>query len=244
MAEPVARLVERIEKKDVKKFIIKHSYGEKAWCWPRGIGGTIVLSTVEIYCTTSFEDYTRTMMAVYKNGVHPNHAEGYFIKDLRDKINTLLKDKATKVNKIQAKLVQNYSPCNNYSDDHNSGCADDILKFIKDMEQKDIIFSLTIKFANFYLHTTESNREGLKKLLRNVDIELKLLQGEDDWEAFLNDENFVELTNDEYKELLERATSEERTNRETKDVEILDEITAEEAKGRQEAIKQYSHIVN
>ena len=242
MAEAVAPSVERIEKKDVEKFIIEYPYGVNGRAWPRGIGAVIVLSTVEIYYTkhspTSIKNCKLPkIMAVYKNGEHPNHAERYFLIDLEDEINTLQKDKEVKVNKIQAKLVQNYSPCNNYSDDGKSGCADDILEFIEDMEQKDVIFSLTIKFANFYKHTTESNREGLEKLLRNVDIELELLQGKDDWEAFLNNTNFVNLTKPERTELLERATSEERTNRETKDVEILEEITPEPAKGRQEAIK-------
>jgi hypothetical protein len=248
----MAQAVAKIGGNDIfTKFIITKKYGDKGG-WPYGTGSTIVLSTVEIYYTkhspTSIKDCKLTIMAVYKNGGYQEHAEGFFLEDLREEINTLLEDEATKVNKIQAKLVQNYSPCNNYSDDHKSGCADDILEFIEDMEQKDIIFSLTIKFGTFYYHQKTPNKEGLKKLLRNG-VKLELLQGTADWEAFLNDENFVQLIKDEYRdeyeELLERATSRDRMDREEEDEKILTEIKFEaEPEGRQEAIKQYSHIVN
>ena len=76
-----------------------------------------------------------------------------------------------------------------------------ILKFKEGREKQGINFSLTIKFGNFYRHNVESNREGLRTLLRES-VKLELLQGEDDWEAFLNDETFVNLTVDEYNELL------------------------------------------
>ena len=235
----MAEAVQTIGKEEIKKnFIIKHKYGENGWGWPRGIGATIVLSTVEI--STSNEDY-KPLTAVYKNGIH-HHAEGYFLKDLYCKINTLLKDeKEIKVDEIQANLVQNYSPCNNYRSGGKSGCADEILTFKRDMEKKGITISLTIKFANFYLHKDKSNGQGLKKLLQN-DVQLELLQGEDDWKAFLNDEIFVNLTVDEYNELLERATSEEREKREKDDVKILNEIKSD-VSGKQKATKQYSHTV-
>jgi hypothetical protein len=248
----MAEAVQTIGKEEIKKnFIIKHKYGENAWGWPRGKGATIVLSTVKIYytkrSTTSNRDCKLTIKAVYKNGKHPNHAEGYFLGDLKDEIETLLADEETKVTKMQAKLVQNYSPCNNYRSlppGGESGCADDILKFKRDMEQQDITFSLTIKFANFYLHDDESNREGLRKLLRNG-VELELLQGEYDWKKFLKDKTFVHLTNGsnaEYTELFERATSKERKEREEDDVKIFKEITSK-PKGKQKETKQYSHTV-
>ena len=240
----MAEAVQTIGKEEIKKnFIIKHKYGENGWGWPRGIGATIVLSNVKIYYTkrsrTSIKDCELTKNAVYKNGGYQEHAEGYFLHDLNDEITTLEKD--GKVNKIQANLVQNYSPCNNYSGDKKSGCANDILKFIKGMKKKGINFSLRIKFANFYLHQEESNRNGLRELLGNG-VELELLRGEDaGWEEFLNDETFVNLTDEEdYDELLARAMSKEREKREKEDVKILKKIKSE-ASGKQKATKQYSH---
>jgi hypothetical protein len=242
----MAQKVGKIGGNDVlEKFIITNQYGVPG-DWPHGKGSTIVLSTVEIYYSTYFTKSIEPCKTsqVYKNGGYQEHAERYFLDELAGRIKTLKEaNHVKKVNKIQAKLVQNYSPCNNYrtvvvaGKSVVSGCADDILQFKEYMEQQGITFSLTIKFGTFYYHQKPPNKEGLKKLLRNG-VKLELLQGKADWEAFLNDENFVELTDDEYTMLLERATSEERTNRETKDVEILDKITAEPAKGRQEAIKQ------
>ena len=236
----MAEAVQKIGREDIEnKFIIQLKYGEKGF--PSGEEATIVLSNVKIYYTkrsrTSIKDCELTKNAVYKNQGYQEHAEGYFLHDLNDEITTLLKD--GKVNKIQANLVQNYSPCNNYSGDKKSGCAYDILKFIKRMKKKGINFSLRIKFANFYLHKVESNRRGLRELL-GKGVELELLRGEDGWEAFLNDETFVDLTEGESKELLKRATSEKRKEREEKDVEILNEIESE-ASGKQKATKQYSH---
>ena len=226
--------VQKIGKEEIKKnFIIKHKYGTNAWRWPRGIGATTVLSTVKIYYTTrsstSIRDCKLTVNAVYKNGEHPNHAERYFHNDLKEQIDTLLKDKETKVTKIRAKLVQNYSPCKN--------CADMILKLKEGREKQGINISLTIKFANFYGH----NVEGLRGLLQN-DVKLELLQGEDDWKAFLNDKTFVNLTVGKNKQLLERATSKERKEREEDDVKILNKIKSE-ALGKQKATKEYSHTV-
>jgi hypothetical protein len=244
----MAEAVQKIGREDIEKFIIQHMYGKNARGWPRGIGAVIVLSTVEIYytkrSTTSIRDCKLPIKAVYKNGEHPNHAEGYFLSNLKDEIKTLLADEETQVDEIKANLVQNYSPCNNYRSlprGGESGCADDILEFKKEMEEKGITISLTIKFANFYLHDDESNREGLRKLLRNG-VELELLQGEYDWKKFLKDKTFVHLTNAEYTELFERATSKERKEREEDDVEIFKEITSK-PKGKQKETKQYSHTV-
>ncbi len=229
--------VESIGKKDIEKFIIQHKYDENRLDWPRGQGATIVLSTVKIYYTkrssTSIRNCKLTIKALYKNGEHPNHAERYFRNDLKEEIDTLLKDKETKVTKIRAKLVQNYSPCKN--------CADMILKFKDGRENQGINISLTIKFANFYRHNFESTREGLRGLLRN-DVKLELLHGEDDWKEFLNDETFVNLTVRKNKQLLERATSKERKEREEDDVKILNEIKLE-ASGKQKATEQYSYTV-
>ena len=222
----MAEAVEKIGKEDIEKFIIQHKYGENHEDWPSGKGATIVLSTVEIYSTkrslTSIRDCKLTIKTVYKSGGRQKHAEGYFLGDLENEFQTLLEDEETNVTKIQAKLVQNYSPCNK--------CADKILKFKADVEQHSINFSLTIKFANFYRHDVELNRKGLRKLLRNY-VELELLQGKDDWKEFLNDETFVDL------KLLTMATSEKRKEREKDDVDILSEITSG-AKGEKKATKQ------
>ena len=221
--------VYKIGKDEVNKFIVEYWYGENAPEWPRA---TIVLSTVDIYYTksskTSNKEYRLLMINIYRNGWL--HAENYFLTDLRKEIDTLLKDK--KINKIQAGIVQNYSPCNNYSGD--SGCADDILKFKEDMENRDISFSLTIKFANFYRHQLFSNRAGLQKLLKN-NVNLEVFQGKEDWKEFLNDEHFVYLTNEDKTELLRRATSDERAMREKVDKNILEDITAraKDNKGKQ-----------
>jgi hypothetical protein len=237
----------KIGEEDIKKFIIPNRYGEGPG-WPSGRGATIVLSTVEIYYTKYSSmlsrdgkhssilsrEYKRTINAVYKNEGHQEHAEGYFLADLEEKIATFSKDKkALKIYKIQANLVQNYSPCNNYSDDKKSGCADDILEFKKRM--RPINFSLRIKFANFYCLDDKSNTDGLIKLLRNG-VELELLQSEDDWKEFLYDETFVDL------KLLGMATSEGRKKREKEDVHILNGIKSE-ASGKQNATKEYSHTV-
>ena len=244
---------EKIGRNDVlEKFIITKMYGDtvtnKGRNWPGGKGSTIVLSTVNIYYCTYFQkiEQRETTMAVYKNEGYQEHAEGFFLNELRNKIKTLREAKEVqKVNKIQANLVQNYSPCNNYSGD--SGCANDILQFKEYMEQQGITFSLTIKFGTFYYHKEPPNKEGLKKLLRNG-VNLELLRGKAAWEAFLNNKNFVQLIKDEYrdeyKELLQIATSKDRTVREKEDEKILNEILRFEAEGRHEAIKQYSHIVN
>ena len=227
----MAEGVEKIGEEDVQKFIIIYKYGEKGWLWPSGKGATIVLSTVKIYYTKR-SSTPLTIKAVYRND-DSSHAEGYFLSGLEKEMNTLLEDEETAVTTIQANLVQNYSPCKN--------CADKILQFKNDKENQGITVSLTIKFANFYRHKLDSNKEGLRELWRN-DVKLELLKGEDDWKAFLNDRTIVNLTVRKNKQLLERATSKERKEREKDDVKIFNKITSE-ASGKQKATKQYSHTV-
>ena len=163
------------------------------------------------------------MIDVYKN--KKLHAEKYFITDLSKRIDALLKDK--KVSKIEANLVQNYSPCNGYPG--YSGCVDDILEFKEGMERKGVSFSLKIKFANFYKcyykqgndsWKKSQNIDGLVKLLQN-DVRLQLLEGEKGWEDFLNDEMFMDVSEKNKTHLLEIATSKERIKREKVDKEIL-----------------------
>ena len=123
-----------------------------------------------------------------------------------------MKNGKTEVTNIQAKLVQNYSPCKN--------CADKILRFKADVEQQGITFSLTIKFANFYCHWEPPNLHGLRRL-KNSGVTLDLLEGENKWTEFLNDEDFVRLRDDEKEELLNRAKSAARQNNEQKGKEIF-----------------------
>ena len=216
------------------KFIITHKYGEKPWKWPSGENATIVLSSVNIHYTlsntskTSNEHHKLSRNNVYKN--RSLHAEVKFLRKLRKAIDKLSQDKKVSVVDIHADLVQNYSPCNSYRLGGKSGCADDFLKFKEDMEKNGSNVSLKIKFANFYRHTDESNRAGLRKLVENG-VKLELFQGEEDWKVFLNNKT-KKLTKDDYRELLERATSEERTKREMDDVEILRNIISG-APGRQ-----------
>ncbi|CAB4045246.1 C-, partial [Paramuricea clavata] len=181
-----------------------YQYGENGWLWP---SATIVLSIGKITSTTKENPFNWA-----RSNAMGRHAEERFLDELETEIS-----KHHEVTKIEAKLVQNYSPC--------SVCAHALIEFKKKMQNKNIDFSLTIKFANFYRHTLAPNKEGLMNLLRN-DVKLELLQGKDEWEAFLNYEN-IELTNDQYTKLLEMATSEERTNRETNDVKILSVIEFE-----------------
>ncbi len=103
--------VQKIGKEEIKKnFIIKHKYGTNARGWPSGIGATIVLSTVKIYYTkrssTSIRNCKLTIKALYKNGEHPNHAERYFRNDLKEEIDTLLKDKRPKLLKYELNLFK------------------------------------------------------------------------------------------------------------------------------------------
>ena len=211
-----------------RKFIITAPYG--TFGYPSGAGATVVLSTVNIRDTKSSDssvDSQPKIDKIYRNRNY-QHAERRFLNALEEQIKKLLhEDNEVNNNSIviQATLVQNYSPCNNYKE-NSSGCADDILAFKKIIEEKGITFSLTTKFANFYLHQVEANKAGLKKLLRNgVDIEL--IQGEEDWEAFLSDETFVDLTNDEKRYLIDRAKSEKRLEREKEDEDIRKEIKTE-----------------
>ncbi len=205
----MAEAVQKIGKEDIEnKFIIQLKYGERGH--PSGKEATIVLSNVKIYYTKRSRTSIKTKNAVYKNREYQEHAEGCFLHDLNDEITTLLED--GKVNKIQANLVQNYSPCRN--------CADKILRFKATVEQRGITFSLTIKFANFYCHWVTPNLDGLRRL-KDSGVTLDLLEGENKWTEFLNDEDFVRLRNDEKEKLLNRAKSAARQNNEKKGKEIF-----------------------
>jgi cytidine deaminase len=192
-------------------FIVQHQYGEHG-NWP---GSTIVLSTVKIYATAEVDP------VIYKwtrSNVMGRHAEKRFLDQLESTI------KNQQVTRIEATLVQNYSPC--------SVCADALLEFRHKMQNKSIEFSLTIEFANVYLHTIPENRKGLRKLSSTNGIELKLLH---DWEAFLES---IKLTPVEKDTLLIMARSNGRQNNEKRGAEILDVILQEQ--GKQKQMKEHN----
>ena len=193
-------------------FIVQHQYGEHGYDWP---GSTIVLSTVKIYVTAEVDPIIHHWTC---NNVTGWHAEKRFLDKLETEI-----AKHHEVTKIEAKLVQNYSPC--------SVCADALLEF-RD-KCKSIVFSLTIEFANVYFHRIPENRKGLRKLSSTNGIELKLLH---DWKAFLK--SIVKLTPVEKDALLKIARSERRQNNEKRGAEILDEILREQ--GKQKQMKEHN----
>ncbi len=166
--------------------------------WPNS---TTLLSTVNIHNANGLVD---TKPRIYRNeGQGGQHAENFFLSQLRE-------DK-THATKIEANLVQNYSPC--------VKCADALIHFKREIEEENKEFSVSIKFANVYYQG-----QGLKKLFENGVRELTLIQGGEHWNEFLNDTTFVSLTNDERDELFKEATSNERQNYESRGAEIIESI--------------------
>ncbi|CAB4034435.1 C- [Paramuricea clavata] len=186
-------------------FIVQHQYGTYGWLWP---STTIVSSICKITSTTK-ENPFNWAGSNWTN----QHAEKRFLDELENEI-----AKHHKVTKIEAKLVQNYSPC--------SDCANALVEFKEKMQNKNIEFSLTIEFANVYCHKRSQNRKGLRKLSSTYGIELKLLH---DWKAFLESlERIDKLTTGDKDTLLKMARSNERQNNEKQGAEILDEILREQ----------------
>ena len=200
----MAEAPEHITKDDIEKFIVTLKYRQAGY--PSGRGATIVLSRVTIHYDESSE---RLPERIHKNTDENNHAEKRFFNYLKNEINQRQDDEEIK--EIKVILVQNYSPCRD--------CADAILKF-KETEED---IKLTVKFANFYRDDKPENIKGLENLLRNG-VSLELLQGKDEWEDFLSGTTFFRLNEDERNELLERATSNERVNREKVDKTMLADI--------------------
>ena len=189
-----------------------NNYVKHAEFWPQDIERTVVLSTITIHYTRSSSEHsvpqqgTITTQSVYENERHPNHTERRCLDDLIDKINGLTVV-GCEVRKVEAKLVQNYSPC--YT------CSDRIIQFQNNLDD---IADLTIKFANFYLHQVPENK-GLKNLLQKP---YKIgIQGEVEWEAFLNDETFVDLTDYKSAKKCWLRHSDKREETENVDREIL-----------------------
>ena len=236
----------KLTKNDVKeKFIIKSPYG-KVGVYPSGLGAAIVLSSVTIefkkHDPNDSKDESKFYHGIYKNTKHKKHAEGKFLKYLKENIlRNVIDNPPTDSNIVEIKvvLVQNYSPCNQLYHG-KSGCADKIVKFKKDMEDKNISISLTIKFANFYKCYYKQKNHSWKKSasinglvkLRQNGVELQLLKGEQGWKDFLNNKMFVRVSKKYKTRLLERATSKKRIKRETVDEIILNYVETR-ASGKQ-----------
>ena len=206
----MAQTAKRIGITDIKKFIILNQYHQRGW--PTGQGSVILLSKVKIYYTKSRKELLPNRIYRHRGGnIHP---ERDFLKELRHEIER--EHAGHQIEKIDAELIQNLSPCSN--------CADAFVKFKNERREREgIKFSLEIKFANFYRHWDKPRRNGLKMLLENG-VALKLLQGEDDWKAFLNDSTFVKLTEHEKTKLLDDAKSEDRKKNEKEAIKIFDKI--------------------
>ena len=203
--------LEKICKRLIKNFIITGQYCKPSPEWPKGKGSVIVLSKVKIYRHTESEsEPIGTKM--YQNYVYSGkgkHPELEFCENLGSEIR---KPRArAKIDEITAHLVQNFSPC--------WKCAMAIVNLKNKHEVEDgIKFSLTIEFANFYRHWVEPNINGLQMLSRNG-VTLTLLHGEEKWRAFLDDKRLA-LSEEDKKELLRRAMSDERKRNEKNAVQI------------------------
>ncbi|CAB4039606.1 DNA dC-, partial [Paramuricea clavata] len=205
----MAQAAKKLWKNDIVKFIIPLQYHQRGW--PTGKGSVIVLSKVKIYYAKS---RIELLSDIHRYQGEKIHSEIDFLKKLRDKIEKE-KGAGRQMERIEADLVQNYSPC--------SECADVFVKFKDFRKREGIKFSLKIEFANFYRHWETPYINGLKRLLENG-VALKLLHGEDDWRAFLNDKTFVELTEHEKAKLLDRANSEDRKKNEKQAIKIFNNI--------------------
>ena len=193
-------------------------YGENEKRWPQG---TIVLSTVLIHSNSEEKDIKTSKKIFTNDKDYP--ADHHFVRDLVKEIADLKKQGYEENDlHVEVDLVQNYSPSN------NSAMA--ILNFPNDLRDNNILpitCIWTIKFANFFNHEEEENLKGLMKLLKNG-INLKLLQGRDEWLTFLSDEDFLDLSKDNDKpsktllELLVKAISADRKKRENFDLGMME----------------------
>ena len=217
---------DRLEKDEIStKFIIDTEYGDpgKIGGFPGGVGATVVLCKVKRLRRKGKRTYSNEYEYVTRN-TRDNHAEVLLLK----KIVELMKEENVK--EVSVTLIQNYSPCDDNPHNGNrasaiTGCATDIIQFKNDMEKQGKSVRIQITFADFYRWIGNygdgpKNMKGLKELLKNG-VKLTLLQGKEMWETFLNDTCFVNLTSEEKAELLKKATSDKRTEREE---EALPEI--------------------
>ena len=190
--------------KGIEKLIIKLQYHELGW--PMGAGSAILLSKVKMFESKFRKERLPNSIYMYQ-GAGNIYPERHFLTELSGKIQL----RKHQVKRIEAHMVQNYSP--------SSKCADALLKFKDGRREEDIEFCLKIDFANFYRHWEKQNRNSLKRLVKNG-VALKLIQGEDDWTAFSDDEEFVKLAEHEKAKLLQRAKSTARMKNEKQGMKI------------------------
>ena len=133
-----------------------------------------------------------------------------------------LKLKGSEANKIDVELIQSYAPCHE--------CADKMIEYKKEMEDKGKEVSIKVKFANYYYWFGEddkgergrNNLKGLKKM-GEKGIVLQLIQGEDSWETLFGDHELVDLTEADKEQLRKKAYSDERKERENADRKLCEE---------------------
>ena len=215
---------ERLGRNEIlSKFIIPNDYGTRG-VFPYGVGASIVLTKVS--CENDDGD-SWSMVGIYRNKNHRIHAEA--------KLFQLLDAITDNVNEINIELIQNFSPCND--DENNTFCAQQIVDYKRKMEGQEKQIDISIKFANFYRTVVyygndkkraEKNREGLR-LLSDNGVQLRLLRGEKKWRKFLNDEQFVMLSDNDREACWDQAISDDRKKREDFDKRHLKKILSTSA---------------
>lgn len=212
---------ERLKKDEIRtKFIIDAKYGE-AGRFPYGVGATAVLCKVERLPRIGKHTHSNKHEYIIRN-TEENHAEVLLLEEIKE---LMKEENEEEEENVSVTLIQNYSPCdyNSHKSNRNAitGCATDLIQFKDDMEKQGKSVRIEITFANFYrwignFGDGPKHMTGLKKL-REKGVKLTLLQGEEMWKTFLNDTCFVNLTSEEKTELLEKATSDKRKEREEED---------------------------
>lgn len=166
------------------------------------------VSTEESRCTWIFRNEFKS------------HAEIKLLRRLEREVQRL-EQEGYKIPKINVELISNYAPCHE--------CADEMIKFKETMEREGKEVSIKVIFANYYYwigryYTKEYGWKNLLKLkeMHDKGIDLQLLQGKESWES-LFDSDLVNLKDGEKVELLKKATSEKRQEREDYDRKLRDE---------------------
>ena len=201
-----------------KNFIIDEPYGTIG-AYPSKV---IIVSDV-VYGFVQADSQSRRY--VLRNS-YEKHAEGYLIQQIRDDIQEMENGGRELVTKVVLRLIQNYSPCDDYKNGDNGekrGCASDIIEFKQELEESEKIVNITITFSNFFRWVGNRGHgphsmAGLRKLLDNG-VKVKPLQGKKNWKKFF-DHNLVDLNDNERQELLDRAGSDDRGDKEKEDMKL------------------------
>ncbi|KXJ21572.1 hypothetical protein AC249_AIPGENE1030 [Exaiptasia diaphana] len=131
---------------------------------------------------------------------------------------------------IFIEVFQNLSPCNDSRNE--TSCAEKIIQFKRYMESLGKEVQIIITFANFYRTEPTSrnsrsranrNVQGLQ-MLRDNDIELRLLTGETEWRSFLCDDQLLNLSENERCACLSQALSFDGVCREMDDKWLFQKI--------------------